>query len=285
MYFRHYEVRLKLAESLQYFTIEKIGENNLIRKTAKHPTTDLIAMVYGSFTTTFLQYKEEIIRVIELQKEIRRSAIIKVEEKKRLFESLKETFYSWNCVSIINYKRTYDFEIEDVDQLWTFINGMQHLIAIMRTSPENQKRYKPLFKVQNLSLYKILRIKMKISYDAFIKNRSLVEHYLTAIIKSAGHIETLKDIEIEKKLSLTKQPSAVNVDFTALENQFKLDNEDKIKQLDDLLLSNKGSESPKDDLEMSVDNVLFEPNTPKYIVQLKGARALISLNKNADQTG
>jgi hypothetical protein len=37
------------------------------------------------------------------------------DERKRLFENLKEPFYSWNCVSLIMDNRTYDFEIEDPD--------------------------------------------------------------------------------------------------------------------------------------------------------------------------
>lgn len=80
--------------------------------------------MYGSFTSTFRKYQGEVLKTIELQKEIRRSAKIKQEEKLRLFESLKEKFYAWNCVSIVSNYRTFDFEIEDPDQLWTFINGI-----------------------------------------------------------------------------------------------------------------------------------------------------------------
>ena len=91
----------------------------------------------------------------------------------RLFETLKEPFYAWNCVSLILEGRSLDFEIEDPDQLWTFINAMQNLIALQRVQTKKKERMLlPQFKTYDLS--KSVYIYDNLVYRVFqvIKNKN-----------------------------------------------------------------------------------------------------------------
>ena len=113
-----------------------------------------------------------------MQKEILR-VDMNARDQTRLLGGLSEPFYCWDCVSLIHKDgRTYDLMIDDTDLLWTFMHAILTII-----SRRNAKRSKTKPQPISLQGYKILRIKMKIGYEAFLKNRTVIEHWYCSILK------------------------------------------------------------------------------------------------------
>ncbi|CDW84009.1 UNKNOWN [Stylonychia lemnae] len=100
---------------------------------------------------------------------LQRSAALKTEDK---------IFYSWECVSLMTLKRTYDFVITERTEMLAFINCIQNIIYI------HHLKRKQTITIPKYWYYKILMFKMKISYMAWVQKIQFSEVLLRAINKT-----------------------------------------------------------------------------------------------------
>lgn len=98
-------------------------------------------MTYGALSATFYQYREDIFKGIKAKntkifekKSGLRSDVDSFEEQEEELSLLKKftkktsassktpPFYSWQCVTLYLDNKTIDFVIEDMDDLFAFLN-------------------------------------------------------------------------------------------------------------------------------------------------------------------
>ncbi len=105
-------------------------------------------------------------------------------------ETIPPKYYGWECVSLKLPSRTIDLVIKDEDQLAKFILSVNALIYLqLNGSPatweilgQNDPNYERIS--TSMSGYRLIRAKMKISYMASIQKVSIIELFVTAMIKS-----------------------------------------------------------------------------------------------------
>ena len=106
------------------------------------------------------------------------------------FQKTEIPFYSWECITIQLRHRDVDLVIPNelhmkmliqflVYKLET-INGQRGTAS--RFLVNDEVRVKLFDKI--CFKYTIMKIRNKISYEAFVKNRSLLEHFFITILKS-----------------------------------------------------------------------------------------------------
>lgn len=108
-------------------------------------------------------------------------------------EKLKEPFYAWECITLVTKKRTLDlviqenivdtngnnkkdvyFNTNDYDNIFALINAIQTLANTQR-SEDRQLPPVPI------SAIKLMIVKMKISYEALLKGKTIHELFYVAI--------------------------------------------------------------------------------------------------------
>ena len=85
------------------------------------------------------------------------------QEKKQKVEE-DDLFYSWQCVSLLRQDRTtFDIVVKDMHHLMCFLHVMHRLIYEVEI-PEEDQRVKAGRSTSYMSVYKMLKFKMKVSY-------------------------------------------------------------------------------------------------------------------------
>ncbi|CDW73195.1 UNKNOWN [Stylonychia lemnae] len=136
---------------------------------------DVIGIIYGGQITTFLLQKENILKII-----------LNGDEN-------KHPFYAWECISIETQNRTLDLVIKDQAQLMWLLSVLLILVKMNKAqelfiSDLNEIRSTNKigsFKICKNDLryrsFRLMRVKMKVSYEACKQRISILEVFLRAI--------------------------------------------------------------------------------------------------------
>ncbi len=131
------------------------------------------------------------------------------EFEKETEEYQSEPFYCWECVSLVAQDRTFDFTIstetpkDQYANLLIFINAMQ--MQSNQAKKEDIQRNPP-----PLSAYRLMAIKMKISYQALLTGMTIHELFYRAIENTLAKFypdEINFECEISNLLTATKKKS------------------------------------------------------------------------------
>lgn len=159
-------------------------------------------MIFGPQTYTFRGYK------IQHQVSTLEHMVNKERHKLKDEEKVEPQprFFAWECMSLKLKKRTIDFVITDESLMIKVLQAISLLVSILSkntplksllsTSTSLRQKPQPTPKTQlsesNMPvgmlipavIYKVMRIKMKISYHAMQSNQSILEYLVVAMIKS-----------------------------------------------------------------------------------------------------
>jgi hypothetical protein len=105
-------------------------------------------------SSAFRAHQTRILSTIEILKDMEERKIYFPEEDLKLENP---NFFSWQCVVLDRESRNHSFIIKDKNAMYHFLNAMQFFIH------KSQPIRYPLYEV---SYFKILRLKMIISYEA-----------------------------------------------------------------------------------------------------------------------
>ncbi|TNV84882.1 hypothetical protein FGO68_gene11445 [Halteria grandinella] len=193
---------IKVTDDLS--TIMWIYEDSILSsKTMKRYclVSDIEEILYGPQSYTFRSYKLQHL-VQNFQKVQADSGEVQEttpEEETRYKET--PLFYGWECVSIKLKRRTIDFVIREPEDIMEFIQAMN--IVIFHNSLRKGKKQDIFTQVPLPSIvgYKLMRTKIKISYHASMKQISILEHFIIAMITSYQEIyckESAENWQTEK---------------------------------------------------------------------------------------
>ena len=87
-------------------------------------------------------------------------------------DGISQDFYSWECISLYFQHRTLDLVIKDQNQLFALIGYLQNHNA------------SPIVRARKIWSFKLMRVKMKISYQALLKGQTIVELFLNVMLKT-----------------------------------------------------------------------------------------------------
>eukprot|EP00347_Sterkiella_histriomuscorum_P014968 403358814 len=115
-----------------------------LRKSSSLQISDIQGLVYGAFSCTFNQYKEDIFKGIQAKNNyLNRKATINAQKNLKKYEKMShqinEPFYCWECVSIITLHRTIDFVIENETSLFMKIKMKISYEALLHVSDQNYR--------------------------------------------------------------------------------------------------------------------------------------------------
>ena len=219
VYKYHYTANKRSKCVLTFTDDDKVQWEHIKRgkptgKCGYFPLPEIKGLVYGAFSSTFSAYQPRLLQQIQRG------------------EHKKCAFYSWQCLSAKMEERTIDFVIPDRQDLWALLRLFQIQLekdAIFHVRPgdtdqlmeEKRKMIiakmlgKPVFqrKIREfndpLFMYKLMRLKMMISYHSCVEDVSLKELLLSTILKTheqlhGGKLKTQKSIqEVVCKAKLT----------------------------------------------------------------------------------
>ena len=85
--------------------------------------------------------------------------------------SYNEMFYAWECVSLVTQNYTVDFVIKDMYNMMYFIHVLQHKI-MQKPPPGVRGCLKP---------FKFLKMKMKLTYQCWLKQQTVQDIWYFAL--------------------------------------------------------------------------------------------------------
>ncbi|TNV85668.1 hypothetical protein FGO68_gene15641 [Halteria grandinella] len=167
------------------------------------------SVIFGPQTYTFRGYKiQHLVNKLEYE--------VNQERNKQRNQNGEETgkekpvpkFYAWECMSLKLKKRTIDFVISDESLMIKILQAISLLVSILskntplksllststsiRQNSQSNNKNQTQLNESNLPvgmlipavIYKVMRIKMKISYQAVEAQMSILEYMIVAMIKS-----------------------------------------------------------------------------------------------------
>ena len=142
------------------------------------PLMQVRGILVGGMSSCFEKYKDYMNHYINFEKFQRNHKPRPLSPEKRRDKSLcpqrVKHFYSWECISVQCANRTYDFTVENREQLLCLVVCMQHLLNTRS----------PHFQRFPLALYKRTFIKMKIAYMARAQKITVAQLFIYAIRKT-----------------------------------------------------------------------------------------------------
>lgn len=167
----------------------------LTRIEAKIPLDEIHGFIYGSFSTRFWMMR------LGINQKIMDNYSKNKSDENRHAEL---PFYSWECITIQHKNRDIDLVIKDEDEMAVFLkfliiklntfNGRKNSISMIR-------KFGVLSKSTHVSdillgiyrIFRMMKIKMKISYEACRTNKTIQELFLIAIL-TAYHERNSKNL-------------------------------------------------------------------------------------------
>lgn len=166
------EIRIQLSKNEKSIIITYFDGK---RKPSTHKISSYEGLLYGALSSTFMQHQQRILAMLEIQKESRKNPIAEFVLRKAEEE---QAFHSWECFSLIKGIRTHDFKIKDEIELFKVLQVFSYLFHGKEGIQER------------IRTFKILKFKIKVSYECFLANMSLAELLLFAISETAkNHIQ------------------------------------------------------------------------------------------------
>ncbi|TNV74824.1 hypothetical protein FGO68_gene10014 [Halteria grandinella] len=152
---------------------------------SKFKISNIQQIIYGPYTYTFRAYRLE--QLLALTQ-----------------SSQTQLFLGWECVSFKLQNRTVDFIINDQHLLMDFLFAMWYLLKLQRIKEKENAKVKLLKDKQDeqrivrinmgqIAAYKLVRIKLKISYEAAKKRMTILELFINAMIKAYNKIHGLEE--------------------------------------------------------------------------------------------
>lgn len=83
-----------------------------------------------------------------------------------------DTFYPWQCITLVRSHSTTDFVIKDESDMMALLHVLHYLI------------YKPKSGTRFMLLYKMMKLQMKLSYQAWTTKKRVKDVILRAIEKT-----------------------------------------------------------------------------------------------------
>ena len=189
---KHRDVFIRLIDNnktLEYFSIEKTTIWSHFKGPTKISLDSIKSVLYGGTSMTFKMHRAKVIQQLRSQR--KHYTDQKYGERQAIFEDCanyddseisegeeepsrekEDMFYSWECVSFIRKNgTTLDLRIKD----------HKHLLALIHVV------YKHVYEPRDtsfLTLFRILKCRMKIAYEAYMQRISIKDVLLRAIYKT-----------------------------------------------------------------------------------------------------
>ena len=180
---------LKNKKTLEYFSIEKTTLWSYIKGPTKISLDSIKSILYGGTSMTFKMHRAKVIQKLRAQRKHYtdqefgpKQAIFEdcanyddseiSEGDENLNDGDSDIFHSWECVSFIRKNgTTLDLRMKDHNNLLALIHVVyKHVYEPIDTS--------------FLTLYRILKCRMKVAYEAYMQRISIKDVLLRAIFKT-----------------------------------------------------------------------------------------------------
>ena len=140
-------------------------------------------VIYGGSTQSFICHKKKLMPLIKKYQEDGYVSEQKLSKQEK--EDFNGEFYPWECISLMRRYSSLDFVIQDEDNLAAFFNYVWYTIY-----QQDDSKF--------MTVFRLLKFKMKIGYECWKRNCKLEELIKSAISKTIEESRILSLYNLQK---------------------------------------------------------------------------------------